>query len=175
MMVVPAIRRRAIDKKEKVVRVDKPKNSVIPSGFVLLVDTREQQPLFSKPPTNLIIERVALKDGDYSIKGHEDKIVIERKKVNDLCSYIGKERRRTNRKIIQLESMDWAALIIEANEKDLETQYKYGKVTPAHIRGFLLSLSVKHGIHVYICKRRERLEKYILNHFLYYWGMTHGK
>lgn len=145
------------------------KPTTIPSGFVLLVDTREQQPLFTHPQEGLKVEHVALPVGDYSVKGYETRVAVERKKLSDFYLYIGKERRRTAEKIKALSEMDWAALVIEATEQDLMRRYEYGKMTPEHARGFLTSLRVKWGIHVYVSRVRPMLERYILDHLTRWW------
>ena len=44
---------------------------VIPDGFVLITDTREQDPLFRKPPKGLLIVRDTLRAGDYSCNAGE--------------------------------------------------------------------------------------------------------
>jgi len=142
----------------------------IPKGFILAIDTREQQPLFASVlPEILPIQHVALEHGDYSIIGYENRVTIERKKLSDFYSYIGAERKRTRNKITALSQMDFAALIIEANESDLDRKFGYGKLTPAHAHGFLISLRVRYGIHVYINSRREKLEEFIIEHLLKWW------
>lgn len=142
----------------------------VPKGFVLAIDTREQLPLFASVPPEIIPrQHVALEHGDYSIIGYEDKVAIERKKLSDFYSYIGAERKRTRNKLTALSKMDFAALVIEANESDLERKFGYGKLTPAHAYGFLISLRVRYGIHVYINSRREKLEQFVIEHLLKWW------
>jgi ERCC4-type nuclease len=59
----------------------------IPPGLVLVQDTREQQPLFAVPQDGLEVVSGTLPHGDYSIKGFEQKFVIERKKISDFFSF----------------------------------------------------------------------------------------
>jgi len=53
------------------------------SDLCILIDSREQAPF---PFTGLRTERVALTTGDYSVKGAEDFIALERKSLPDLVS-----------------------------------------------------------------------------------------
>ena len=142
------------------------KPTPIPAGFVLVIDTREQQPLFTGKAyaAALPVEHRAIETGDYTIAGHEGRVAIERKKMSDLYAYLGAERRKTRPKLEKLGAMDWAALIIEASEADLARQYKYStKLTPEHVRGFLTSVRVRYGIHVYMSSVRSALERYVLD------------
>ena len=155
----------------------------VPPGFVLIVDTREQQPLFVgshhgepgeqvRPPGHpgLVVERGTLHDGDYAVKGCETTIVFERKKLSDFLSYVGKERRtRTEPKLARLARARFAALVIEEDEKKLAGPFRYSRLTGEHARAFLLSCRVRHGIHVYVSKDRAALERFILDHAIKAW------
>ena len=136
----------------------------IPKDFILKIDTREQSPLFDDPPKGLVIQRKALKFGDYSIKGFEDRICFERKQMSDLYSYVGKERDRTVKKLIQLRGLDFAALIVEASFEDLEIPYSYSsRITPEMIRQFMVSVNVRYHVHTYCTRDRRQMERYVLD------------
>jgi len=55
----------------------------------ILIDSREKKPFTF---ANYEVETAALKTGDYSIKGLEDKLVLERKSISDFTSSITKQR-----------------------------------------------------------------------------------
>jgi ERCC4-type nuclease len=92
-------------------------NLKIPKGFQLIIDTREQLPLFEDYDIPKI--RTVIHDGDYSIKGFEDSFAVERKQVSDFFSYIGKEREKTVKKLKRLAEFDVAILVVEASLDDL--------------------------------------------------------
>jgi len=144
----------------------------IPHGFKLVVDTREQLPLFQDPPGKLIILREKLDHGDYSIKGFEDQFAVERKMLSDFYGYIGKERKRTVEKLKVLGSMQWAALIVECEEDDLLFSSIYTQLTPEHARQALVSMRVRYGIHVYISSEREKLERFVLDHAIKFYRLA---
>ena len=95
----------------------------IPAGFVLVQDTREQKPLFTDPPDGLEVITATLPHGDYSVRGFEDRFVIERKQMSDFYGYISKERERTARKMEEFRHIisrgGWVGLVIECSESDL--------------------------------------------------------
>jgi len=136
----------------------------IPANFILLQDSREQMPLFVDKPKGLIVKVKALKFGDYSIQGFEDKICFERKQMSDLYSYIGKERKRTVIKLEQLRELDFAALIVEVSYEDLEIPYSYSsRITPEMIRQFMVTVNVRYNVHTYCTRDRKMMERYVLD------------
>lgn len=139
------------------------KPTIIPEGFMLIQDTREREPLFKIPPKGLVMVRDTLTDGDYSVRGFESKMAIERKMVSDFFAYIGKERDRTVLKLRRLSAMHFAALVIEAEEDELYMPQMYTALCQEHVRAFFRSLRVRYGIHLYISPDREKIERYVLD------------
>ncbi len=171
-------------------------NRQYPEGFVLVVDTREQTPLFlKKPPKGLVIVRDTLKHGDYSLRGFEDVICIERKRAQEVYSWLGKERIDTVKKLLAMK-MYWKGLVIEgtedmlyeANKTPLKRGVKYNpdavvedekfrsQVTPTMVRRALASFRVRYNLHVYYAPGRKAAEQYILDVFeLFYIRLREGK
>jgi ERCC4-type nuclease len=140
----------------------KPKPYIFPQDFVLVIDTREQNPLCTAVK-GLTICRKTLKDGDYSIRGFEDRFTVERKQVSDFFSYIGKERRRTVQKLKRLETFDFAALVIEASIDDLFSPQLYSQLSPEVVRQFFASANARYGLHVYCDRSRKKIEMWIID------------
>jgi len=133
---------------------------------VIVIDTREQLPYrFKEKPVIF----ASLKAGDYSLKGFEDEIAIERKQLNDLFSSLGKERERFMKEMERLSSYTVKALIIEGNMKDVVSPVKsYSRLHPSSIVGSLVKLIVM-GIPVIFAGGRrmgEELTQRILTKFL---------
>ena len=145
---------------------------MFPEGFVLLQDTREQLPLFTRIPNGLIICSTNLTDGDYSIKGFQHEFAIERKQISDLLSYCTIEREKTKAKMARFKSMEWTGLIVESSEHELYRPYLYSKVSPELIRQCLVSFSVRYGVHVYI-NNRENISRWLLDHAIKYYKIKH--
>jgi ERCC4-type nuclease len=139
----------------------------IPSGLVLMQDSREQQPLFAAPQDSLEVVSGTLPHGDYSIKGFENKFVIERKKISDFYSYIGRERERTVKKMTEfreiVSSGGFAGLVVEVPEADLLTGYIMSRVSPETARQALVSFEIRYGVHIYYSRSRKDIARWILD------------
>jgi ERCC4-type nuclease len=91
--------------------------------WTMIIDNREQEPWTfedivigtGKERRQIILPtmRGTLRTGDYSIRGYEKSIAIERKSKADLFGTIGSSRDRFVRELSRLNMMDWAAVIIE--------------------------------------------------------------
>lgn len=150
------------------------KPTLIPDGFVLIQDTREQRGLFDTYPGLTIINK-ALKDGDYSIKGFEDAIAIERKQMSDFYGYIGKERDKTKLKLDRFRDIvsrgGFCALVVEADEKDILAGNPMSRVSPEVARGFLVSLNTRYGIHGYYSRDREAIKRWMLDRMVKFYNI----
>ena len=140
--------------------------------FTVCVDTREQAPFaftsidpFDEIPTQYI----ALKSGDYSIKGYESRITVERKSISDLYGSIGADRERFEREMVRLASFEYAAVVIEGDSQAIaqyaENHLQMAGKTAEHT---MLSWSIKYGVHFWpsINKRHAELRTFhLLRHF----------
>lgn len=114
--------------------------------MIITIDTREQNPYtFSD---KVIAERGCLNVGDYSIKGLEERIVIERKSVGDFLGSITQGRERFTKELRQLRAYDFAGLVIEGDWRPLITgQWDVPTaVNPNSVIGSLLSFVTKYRV-----------------------------
>ena len=139
----------------------------IPNGLIIIIDTREQRPLFSPRPRGLVTIRKKVEFGDYTIKGFETEFAIERKQMSDFYSYIGKERKKTVKKMSDFNLIvcngGFAGLVIEASEEDVLFGYVMSKVPPEVARQALVSFRIRSGVHVYFNRSRECIERWVLD------------
>ena len=147
------------------------KPHVIPDDMVLIVDTREQLPLFTPPPQGLVLTRDTLHNGDYSIRGFEDRIAVERKGVSDFLTYITVEREKTQKKLDRMKSFDFKALVIEEDEDMLYFASPYSAVSPEAIRQSLVSMQIRYGLHLYMSSDRKKIERMVLDWFIKYFNV----
>jgi len=145
------------------IKKHKLKPFIFPDGFVLVIDTREQAPLFIKPPKGLLTVRDTLKHGDYSIKGFEDKICFERKRVTELYSFVAAERDKAVKKLTAMKDLSYKALVIEGVEKEVLSPQIFTKVSPEAVRQALVSFEIRYGLHIYYGRNREDIERWILD------------
>jgi ERCC4-type nuclease len=142
---------------------------VFPNGFILKVDTREQNsPLFSKPPKGLLIIRDTLKNGDYSFVGGEDRFCIEKKYHSDLYSYCTTEwKDKTTSKLEKMRNMissgGWCGLLIDERESDIFKWQEHTMTNPESVRGALNAIRIRYGVHVYFAPTKEHSVRFILD------------
>jgi len=145
----------------------------IPDDMVVIVDTREQQPLFDHPVEGLTILNRKLDNGDYSIQGFEDRFCIERKKISDFYGYIGKERKKTVKKLERMLQYDFAGLVIEASEADILSGYVMSKVPPECARQSIVAFEIRYGLHVYYSRSRQDISRWCLDRMIKFWRVAH--
>lgn len=106
-------------------------------GFVIVVDTREQTPYLDWPTPWV---RATLPSGDYSVRGFETRIAIERKRPTELFSCFGAQRDRFRREYERLSSYEYAAVVIEGTLEDCATRPDpHSQVNPHVIINSLIS------------------------------------
>jgi DNA excision repair protein ERCC-4 len=106
-----------------------------PEMVTALIDTREQRPFDLAP---LQMERATLDTGDYTVKGLEKSVAIERKSLPDLVMCVGRERERFERECQRLMAYPVKAIVVEATWHDLELGNWRGRVSPLAVTGSVL-------------------------------------
>lgn len=137
------------------------KNTIIPDGFILLQDTREQAPLFARIPKGLTICSATLTDGDYSVQGMSNLICFERK-AHDIFSYATTEYDKTKKKMERFKKFEFVGLIIELKESELFQFQQFTKVHPESIRGALISWEIRYNVHIFY-GNREHCARWLLD------------
>ena len=106
-----------------------------PESITAIVDTREQLPLDLSP---LAVEIGTLTTGDYSLKGLESVVAIERKSLGDLLSCCGSSRERFDREVQRLLAYPVRTLVVESTWAEIERGEWQSKLSPAAVMGSLL-------------------------------------
>lgn len=135
--------------------------------FTVVCDTREQKP-FLFP--GIATVRATLKTGDYSLRGFEDRITVERKNYQDAWNSMSDGRARFERCVKRMAAMERAAIVIECSLTQLTIQPSYIKrVVPASVVGGLVSWSAQFSIPVFFCDSREFAERITLRYLAAFW------
>lgn len=109
--------------------------TIRPEDITILVDTREQTP-FDMTEFGFRSEPATLKTGDYTIKGLEDRITVERKSLPDLLGCIGKGRKRFEKELVRMLDFNSRAVVVSASESEIEAgNYQYSRLTPKQVIG----------------------------------------
>ena len=128
-----------------------------PEQVTAIIDTREQVPLDLAP---LAVEGGTLPTGDYSVKGLESIIAIERKSLSDLLGCIGQDRERFDREVMRLLAYPVRAIVIEATWPEVEAGQWRSRVTPAAAVGSLLGW-IAAGVPVIMAGDHGRAGRYV--------------
>lgn len=140
-----------------------------PSDFILVIDTREQSNLFKRPPKGLVVVRDTLSAGDYSIRGFESCIAVERKTVDDLWSSVTVHHERFKRELSNLMMYERKWLVIEGLESEYLRPDLAGRdIHPNAVRQALASIEAKWGVPIKQFESRKSLERWMLDVFVKY-------
>jgi ERCC4-type nuclease len=164
--------------------IKKPKQEEYPSDFIIEVDTREQLPFFlSNPPKGLTITRITLSEGDYSIRGFEKDIIIERKNILDFLGSISNRREEFKAELKRMKEKNilFRFIIVEGTLEEVASSCIIGSnpkgkkentVKPFVHRvvqinwnavfGSIISLTLRYNIHFIFAKNRSEAEKFCL-------------
>lgn len=128
-----------------------------PEQITALVDSREQKPLDLAP---LRIETATLTTGDYSVKGLENMVAIERKSEADLLVCIGRERERFDREIQRLLGFDVRTLVVESTWPAMEAARWNSKITSSQAIGSLLGW-IARGVPIVMADNHQRAGRFV--------------
>lgn len=136
------------------VRVPKP---------VLVVDTREQDGFgytferFDKWFAD--VERAKLRAGDYSVKGLEHCLAVERKSLADLVNSVISGRTRFLAQCKGLAALERKAIVVEASLAQVKSFYPESQAHPNAVVGTLMALQERWDIQVIWCDSPELAEE----------------
>lgn len=139
------------------VSITKIKKTLEPHQVTAIRDTREKADISLDP---LMVMQGTLTTGDFSVKGLEHVVAIERKSLQDLIMCVGKERDRFEREIQRLLAYTSRALVIETTWETIELKRYLGEVHPNAVIGSLLSWSDR-GLPIHLVGSNERAGRYI--------------
>ena len=159
-----------LDKGRVIPGVVKKHRSVELWPHTLIVDTREQSPFGfhgfeAKSPNDELIpfvintERATLESGDYSVKGFEPLISVERKSLEDLYGTLGGGRERFERELERLNQMDFAAVVTEAPWARVMEGIDGRRLSPESVFGSIISFQQRFvRVHWWMCQSRRDAE-----------------
>lgn len=108
--------------------------SPAPQPLPVVVDSREQAPYsFAGAPcyAGTTVEPGTLQTGDYSIRGFESAVAVERKSLPDFVACLGRERERFVRELERARGLQAFAVVVEADYREL-AHHDYRGLLNAH-------------------------------------------
>lgn len=128
-----------------------------PEDITVIIDTREQHPLSLAP---MRMERGGLVTGDYTAKGYERKISIERKSLADLTQSLGRERERFDKELHRILAYPHRMLMIEGSLQEVMEHRYISRISPSAVISSLLGYA-SHGIPFLFCGNREQMSDFV--------------
>ncbi len=128
------------------------------SSPAIVVDSREQAPLVF---ANLPSEVGTLDTGDYSVRGLEHVIAVERKSLPDLLACVGRERDRFKRELQRMRAYRFRLLIVEADAATLERGQWRSEVTSAMVLGSLAAWTGQYGLPVWLAGNHDAAGRFV--------------
>ena len=162
---------RKTKKYEDVIIVKPHFDFTYPDGFVLIRDTREQTGLFIKPPKGLIIVRDTLGIGDYSIRGFETIIAVERKNIDDLWTSVTVNADEFKDKMIKLAQFERKYLLIDGLESEYLSNRPDRKIHPNQVRQALASIEGYIGVPIHQSESIESSERWMIDVFIRFYKL----
>lgn len=133
--------------------------------FTIVVDTREQRPLDFRPyeQYGVTVERAALKAGDYSVKGLENQVFVERKSLEDLVGTLSQGRDRFMREIYNRAMFaSLRLLVVEAPWSAVSRPYGFSAMNPECVVDTVCALAeAPTYIQHYMSASRDALSWYV--------------
>ncbi len=143
----------------------------IVSPFKILVDSREKAPWHFRglhanasdggEPILVRTEYAYLQTGDYTIEGCKSRVAVERKSKADAYGSFGNWRARFEKELERLDAMDFAAVIIECDWRELMlAPPNFSKLQPMTIHRSVIAWEQRYPtIHWWIVPGRRFAEK----------------
>lgn len=136
---------------------------------MVVIDTREQLRYGYHEA-----ESKCLPTGDYSIRGYEDRIAIERKELGDFLNCVGRERKRFERELQRLADLEFGAVVIEASLTNITQGNGYSKVHPQSAVMSIIGWTLKYKIPFFLCDNRRNARKLVYHLLRKFWEYDHG-
>ena len=114
----------------------------------VIIDTREQAPFTFNTLTS---ERGTLDTGDYSVRGLEHLVALERKSPEDLLGCIANGRDRFVRELQRLRAYRFRCLVVEVSYRELAAGRWRSKVHPNSVLGSIAAWCARYELPVMLC------------------------
>jgi ERCC4-type nuclease len=111
----------------------------------IIIDTREKLPWLFAPEVAYTL-REGLSAGDYSLRGFEDRVSVERKELNDLVGTLFFDWVRFKKELRKLAGYELACIAVEADIRDVADRKYTADIHPNSILGRCHAIYADYGI-----------------------------
>jgi DNA excision repair protein ERCC-4 len=135
--------------------------------FTIIIDTREQSPYtFGEIP----IEVATLQAGDYSIKGMENVVAIERKSLNDYVNTVIHAQERFTNELYKLMSYHHTCIVVEGSVADIMSRKFKSAADPRAVMGKTHAIICNWKVPVMFCGDRQHSIEFCKGWFSFVWA-----
>jgi ERCC4-type nuclease len=122
----------------------------------LIIDTSEPvHTAWEFDANRFVCKRESLETGDYSIRGLEHSVTIERKTLGDAVNTVIHGWMRFRKELYRMAGMDYGIVVIEASVEDILAKNYESDAEPLSVLGKLNAITIDHGIPVVFAGSRE--------------------
>ena len=129
--------------------------------FIVIQDTREQTPWIFDYEQSIAQEVGTLKTGDYTLKGLEDKLCIERKGcIEEFANNLGRDFARFKRELHRMDDYQHSFILCEFPLKDL-IEYPFhrpnknlqskSKIGGRYLLKQIMEIQLEHNVKIIFC------------------------
>ncbi len=137
--------------------------------FTVLIDTREPFAQAWDFGLEIPTEHIKLEEGDYTIKGFEGVVGVERKELNDFTKSIVLDRFWDEIKRTLEKNYKSFIVVVEGSMSNILEHRYNSQLKPSSVLGAINSLAVKCQIPVILCDTRAQASHYALTYLKYCW------
>lgn len=126
----------------------------------IVIDNREKLPFSFEGETykGTITSNICLQVGDYSLRGLEEYISIERKSLADLVMCLGRERDRFKRELARSRSLDFFGVVIEDSWQNLATGNYKSETNPHSAAQSVAAFMARYNVPFFFAGSRRAAE-----------------
>jgi len=140
--------------------------------MIVLIDTREKLPF--QFGDDIVTVKTKLEVGDYSLKGLEHLVSIERKSLDDFINSTIHNKRRFTQNLMDLTRMEHKAIVVEASLKDVFMHRYKSKTHNQAVFGIVAAISGKWKIPVFFWENHAYAQMMVEKYLKTIWD-TYGK
>ena len=141
--------------------------------ITVIQDTREQRP-FAFDPLRFAVEVGTLLTGDYTVKGLEQRLRIERKQLGDFVGTVIGDWIRFRKELNRLAYFDVALIVVEADVQDVLAHQYESDAKPESVIGRANGIFLDHGIQVAWWGKRSNCVAMVENFLTLAWKKLGG-
>ncbi len=140
--------------------------------MIVIIDTREKLPFQFEKNINTV--RTKLEVGDYSLKGYEHRVAIERKSLDDFIGSTIHDRERFKKNLSHLAGLDHKAIVVEASLKDVFMHRYKSKTHNQAVFGIAAAITGKWQIPVFFWENHAYAQMMVEKYLRSVWDSYEG-